>query len=58
MAVEASKEMQAWVDQVFTREALAALEPPTSDDVTILTDGRRIETRADALALGAELGYR
>jgi hypothetical protein len=36
-------------------EALRHAAPPTADDVTILRDGRRIDSRESALAWLAEL---
>jgi len=47
------------VEPVMTAEELAeALRhapPPTSDEVTVLRDGRRIDSRENALAWLAEL---
>ena len=36
-------------------EALRHAPPPTSDEVTVLRDGRRIDSRENALAWLAEL---
>jgi len=34
---------------------IASLPPPTADDVTVLADGTRIDTREKALAFMAEM---